>query len=263
MAENMGKWPSGHGQLTKIRLSDGCGGKTITTAAQFEYDRHGSEGYLGNVGLLFGDFPARILGRGGLNMLSLWNAARDTYRRIFGSRPLGADEVFDKLGRVDLGSSVIDEGCLADLPGKTIDELASELKCFIALLVVNRPAEYVLSDPMKSVWQCLVRRHELYTKLQDSLLGSGHSFAVQPMAPGGPVDVSTAYKDFHKAYMEQFGTPDPKIWPRVFRHGKGLEGEVLLVSTIRDRTQSSSGTPASHDVRKTAGLGQEGQSGFG
>ncbi len=25
MAENMGKWPSGHGQLTKIRLPDGCG----------------------------------------------------------------------------------------------------------------------------------------------------------------------------------------------------------------------------------------------
>ena len=30
-----------HGrQLTEIWLSDGCGGKTITTAAQFEYDRH-------------------------------------------------------------------------------------------------------------------------------------------------------------------------------------------------------------------------------
>jgi hypothetical protein len=179
-------------------------------------------------------------------MSSLWNAARDTYRRIFGSHPLGADGVFDKLDRVDLGSSIIDEGCLADLPGKTIDELASELKCFIALLVVNKPAEYVLPDPMKSVWQCLVRRHELYAKLQDSLLGSGHSFAVQPMVPGGPVDVSTAYKDFHNAYMELFGTP-------IFLHGKGLEGEVLLVSTKR-----SSGTPASHDVRKTVGLGQIG-----
>ncbi len=30
MAGNMGKWPSGHGQLTKIKLSDGCEGKTIT-----------------------------------------------------------------------------------------------------------------------------------------------------------------------------------------------------------------------------------------
>ena len=35
MVENMGKWPSGHGQLTKIRLSNSCGGKTITMAAQF------------------------------------------------------------------------------------------------------------------------------------------------------------------------------------------------------------------------------------
>ena len=52
MAENMGKGPSGHGQLTKIRLSDGCGGKASTTAAQFEYDCHGFEGYLGNVGYI-------------------------------------------------------------------------------------------------------------------------------------------------------------------------------------------------------------------
>ena len=50
MAENMGKWPSGHGQLTQISLSDGRGGKTVTAAAQFGYDRHGFEGYLGNVG---------------------------------------------------------------------------------------------------------------------------------------------------------------------------------------------------------------------
>jgi hypothetical protein len=84
------------------------------------------------------------------------------------------------------------------------------------------------------------------------------------MVPGGPVDVSTAYKDFHNAYMELFGTPDPKIWPRIFLHGKGLEGEVLLVSTKRSSgvllvsTKRSSGTPASHDVRKTVGLGQIG-----
>jgi hypothetical protein len=50
MTENWAKWASEHGQITKIRLSDGCGGKTITTAAQFGYDRHGFEGYLGNVG---------------------------------------------------------------------------------------------------------------------------------------------------------------------------------------------------------------------
>ena len=43
------RWLSGHGQLTKIRRSDGCRGKTITTAAVFEYDRHRFEAYLGNV----------------------------------------------------------------------------------------------------------------------------------------------------------------------------------------------------------------------
>ena len=36
------------------RCRDGCGGKTITTAAQFGYDRHGFEGYLGNIGLIMG-----------------------------------------------------------------------------------------------------------------------------------------------------------------------------------------------------------------
>jgi hypothetical protein len=50
MAENMGKWPSGHGQLNKIRLSEGDGETTITPAAQFGYDCHEFEGYLGNVG---------------------------------------------------------------------------------------------------------------------------------------------------------------------------------------------------------------------
>ena len=29
MAENMRKLPSGHDQLTKFRLSDGCGGNTF------------------------------------------------------------------------------------------------------------------------------------------------------------------------------------------------------------------------------------------
>ena len=191
-------------------------------------------------------------------MFSWRDTARGLYRRIFGFRPLGANEVIHSLGLVDLGSSVINEDCLSDLPGKTIDELESELKCFIALLVVNKPAEYLLSNPMKSVWQCLVRHHELYAKLQDSLLGPEHSFAVNPLTPDGPVDISKAGKDFHKAYMETFGTPDSKIWPRVFRYGKGLEGEVFLVSVVRDRSKRSPGTSATHDVRKTVGLGQEG-----
>ena len=34
------RWPSGHVQLTKFKLSDGCGGKSITMARQFEYYRH-------------------------------------------------------------------------------------------------------------------------------------------------------------------------------------------------------------------------------
>lgn len=48
MAENMGKWPSGNDQLTKIRQSDGCKNKTITMAEQLEYDRSVFEDYLGN-----------------------------------------------------------------------------------------------------------------------------------------------------------------------------------------------------------------------
>ncbi len=31
MVENWAEWASGHGQLTKIGLSDSCGGETITT----------------------------------------------------------------------------------------------------------------------------------------------------------------------------------------------------------------------------------------
>jgi hypothetical protein len=50
MARKMTEWASKCGLITKIMQSDGCGGKTITTVAQFEYDRHGFEGYLGNVG---------------------------------------------------------------------------------------------------------------------------------------------------------------------------------------------------------------------
>ena len=46
----MGKWPSGHGQPTKIRLPHSCRGKSITMAVQFDYHRHGFEGYPGNVG---------------------------------------------------------------------------------------------------------------------------------------------------------------------------------------------------------------------
>ncbi len=43
MTEITGKCPSRHGQLTKIRSSVGCGGKTIPPVMQFGYDRHESE----------------------------------------------------------------------------------------------------------------------------------------------------------------------------------------------------------------------------
>jgi len=46
----MGKWPSRHGQPSKNTLPDSCREKTITMAAQFDYDCHGFEGYPGNVG---------------------------------------------------------------------------------------------------------------------------------------------------------------------------------------------------------------------
>ena len=45
----MGKWPSGHDQVTKTRLSDGCGGKAIPMAVPFWYGCHEFEGYPGNV----------------------------------------------------------------------------------------------------------------------------------------------------------------------------------------------------------------------
>jgi hypothetical protein len=50
MAKFVGIWSSGHSQLTKIKLTDGRGANTITTAAQFAYDRARNKSYLGNVG---------------------------------------------------------------------------------------------------------------------------------------------------------------------------------------------------------------------
>ena len=50
MAEIMGNWPSGHGQITKIWPPDRCGGKTISAAMQFGYNLREFGGYLGNVG---------------------------------------------------------------------------------------------------------------------------------------------------------------------------------------------------------------------
>jgi|TARA_B100000315_G_C14319232_1_gene470012 hypothetical protein len=50
MTENLGKWPTGHGQLAKISLSEDERGKAIPPAALFGYGCHGFEGHLGNVG---------------------------------------------------------------------------------------------------------------------------------------------------------------------------------------------------------------------
>ncbi len=50
MTENMDKWSSEHGQITKIWPSGRCGGKTISTAMQFGYGLREFGGYLGNVG---------------------------------------------------------------------------------------------------------------------------------------------------------------------------------------------------------------------
>ncbi len=50
MTTKLVKWASNDGQIIKSGLSDGYGGKAITTAAHLDYDRHGFEGYPGNVG---------------------------------------------------------------------------------------------------------------------------------------------------------------------------------------------------------------------
>ena len=51
MAKNRAEWASGHRQLTRIGLSDGCGGDLIPVAVQSGYHRNKFEGHLGNVGL--------------------------------------------------------------------------------------------------------------------------------------------------------------------------------------------------------------------
>ena len=52
MTTNFVKWASEHGQMAKIRPSDSCGDEDITMAAQSEYEGHGFEVYLGNVGFI-------------------------------------------------------------------------------------------------------------------------------------------------------------------------------------------------------------------
>ncbi len=50
MAENLVKWPSKRGPITKIMPSDGCKGDTVPVAVGKWYDSHEFGWHLGNVG---------------------------------------------------------------------------------------------------------------------------------------------------------------------------------------------------------------------
>ena len=49
MAENLGKWPSKRGPISKIRPSDGCGRDAVLLVVELWYDFPEFGGYLGNV----------------------------------------------------------------------------------------------------------------------------------------------------------------------------------------------------------------------
>ncbi len=51
MIENMDKWPSKRGPISKIRLPDDCGKDAVPQAVDQWYDFPEFGGYLGNVGL--------------------------------------------------------------------------------------------------------------------------------------------------------------------------------------------------------------------
>ncbi len=50
MAENLGKWPSKRGPISKIKPSDGCGRDAVLLAVERWYDFHEVGCHLGNVG---------------------------------------------------------------------------------------------------------------------------------------------------------------------------------------------------------------------
>ncbi len=50
MAENLGKWPSKRGPISKISPSDGCGTDAVLLAVERWYDFPEFGSYLGNVG---------------------------------------------------------------------------------------------------------------------------------------------------------------------------------------------------------------------
>ncbi len=49
MVENLGKWPSKRGPISKIRPSDGCGRDEVPLAVDQWYDFHKFGCHLGNV----------------------------------------------------------------------------------------------------------------------------------------------------------------------------------------------------------------------
>ncbi len=59
MAENLGKWPSKPGPVSKIRPPDGCGRDAVPLAMEWWYDFPEFGDYLGNVGLIFSDVPRK------------------------------------------------------------------------------------------------------------------------------------------------------------------------------------------------------------
>ena len=46
MTKNWAKWGCEHALITKIGLSDGYGGETISMTVRIGYDRHGFDDYL-------------------------------------------------------------------------------------------------------------------------------------------------------------------------------------------------------------------------
>ena len=70
MAENLDKWPSERGPISKIMPSDGCGRDTVPLAVGRWYDFHGFGCHLGNVGLNLAKafWPRSFLRRFGRNL---------------------------------------------------------------------------------------------------------------------------------------------------------------------------------------------------
>ena len=59
MVENLGKWPSKRGPISKIRPSDGYGRDAVPLTVERWYDFQGFGWHLGNVGLATSSHSAR------------------------------------------------------------------------------------------------------------------------------------------------------------------------------------------------------------